>query len=291
MTRGVLPVFSRFRASASGASWIIDRRDVQPRPAGCPLPLEGGVVRLERRLDPRRAGPLDQVDLDRRRRPVLERQPQRDRQHGREAVDPEDPRRLAVEVAEPDQVELEERRGSQHGWSVVTRYGDRLPRLRPESGFRIPNPDVRSFGGSPHRNAGCRLTTPGCRSRGRADAIATLLPRFLRPLGAAPVVGSSSRRWRPVSETKTSSRLTCRVVRRASGRPVGSSSSSKAGIARCGSATVSDVAVVLGPGGEDRVEPEERIGLERRPARPRARTRRCGRPPAGRSARRAIPGR
>ena len=33
---------------------------------------------------------------------------------GRESVDPEDPRRLAVEIAKPDQVELEERRRSQH---------------------------------------------------------------------------------------------------------------------------------------------------------------------------------
>ena len=42
-----------------------------------------------------RAWALDQVDLDRRGGPVLEREAEDDRQHRGESVDPEDPRRLA----------------------------------------------------------------------------------------------------------------------------------------------------------------------------------------------------
>ena len=68
------------------------------------------------------------------------------------------------------------------------------------------------------------------------------LPRRRLPPRPNPRVSStvSSRRWRPVRATKTSSRLTCRVVSRASGRFRRSSSSSSAGMARWGSPTVSE---------------------------------------------------
>ena len=134
-------------------------------------------------LDLRRPGTLDQVDRDRGGRPILEGETQHDRQHRREPVDPEDPRRLPVKVAEADQVELKERRRSQHNCVSCP-----VVQFDPLSVVGRSTPSSRSG-----------LFGPG-------------------GAGAGLRSSSSSRRWRPVSETKTSSRLTCRVVRRASGR-------------------------------------------------------------------------
>src|SRR5215471_18118156 len=50
----------------------------------------------------------------------------------------------------------------------------------------------------------------------------------------------SSRKWRPVRFTKTSSRLAWRVVRCKSSPPLWPTASSRAGIVRCGSRTVSE---------------------------------------------------
>ena len=58
-----------------------------------------------------------------------------------------------------------------------------------------------------------------------------------------------------MSETKTSSRLTCRVVKRASGRSWRSSSSSKAGDRAMRLGDGQGIAVILDPGRQHRLEP------------------------------------
>ena len=91
--------------------------------------------------------------------------------------------------------------------------------------------------------------------------------------------GSLSRRWRPVSATKTSSRLTCRVVRRARGSLPGFQVVEQRGDGAVGLADGQAEPVRLGPGREDRGEPGERRRLGRGAvARPTANSTTCSPP-------------
>ena len=62
------------------------------------------------------AGPrgLDEVDGDRCGVAILEREPEHDREHRRKPVYPEYARGLPIKIAEANQVELKQRRRSQH---------------------------------------------------------------------------------------------------------------------------------------------------------------------------------
>ena len=130
-------------------------------------------------------GAFDQVHLDRRRGTALERIPQHDSQERWEPIDPENPRRLPQELAEAGAIKLEEWRIAKHQSS------------RAIVGVKEPVAVWLTI-----RRASC----PG----GGQDRFLRFLPPMLN--GAA-FLGRSSRRWRPVRATKTSSRLTWRVVK------------------------------------------------------------------------------
>ena len=87
---------------------------------------------------------------------------------------------------------------------------------------------------------------------------------FLRPPGFSAgelSLVSSSRRWRPVSETNTSSRLTCRVVRRTRGRCLPIELVEQGGDRAMRLGDRQRVSIILDPRGEHRVEPTERLRL------------------------------
>src|SRR5208337_55855 len=172
---------------------------------------ESVVMVPDRLLDGRGEGALDQVDLDWRRGAALEGIAEHNGQHGGESVHPEDARRLPPELAQAGTIKLKDWRiAKHHSFSRWSGWKNR---------FRRGDPSVE------------RVAQDG----GRARFLRLLPPRLkARVSSTAP-----SRRCRPVSETKTSSRLTWRVVKRASGRFRLSSSSSRAGMARWGSETVS----------------------------------------------------
>ncbi len=138
---------------------------------------------LERRFDRGRARSLDQVDQDRRRWTIPECEAQGDREEGREPVDPEHPRRLSVKITKSHQVKLEKWRRFQHIHShSFERCGSSLAQDLELRDHAPPFPAAL------------------------ASSASCLAP-----------ISVSSRKWRPVSETKTSSRLTCRVVRASQG--------------------------------------------------------------------------
>ena len=174
---------------------------------------------------------LDQVDLDRCRRPVLEREPQHDRQERRKAVDPEDPRRLAVEVAEPDQVELEERRRSQHKAlctfeSVETR-------------MRLDSARMRS---SPLASSGPSVPSAWRLRPGRLHVVAEVAAGERDEDVFEADVPRREAGQRPVEAVELVEQGGDRAMRLGDGQ---------------------DVAVVFDPRGQDRVEPEQRVQFER----------------------------
>ena len=106
-----------------------------------------------------------------------------------------------------------------------------------------------------------RLSNWVAQDGGRARFLRLLPPRLKARVSST----SSSRRCRPVSDTKTSSRLTCRVVRRASGRLQAVELVEQGGDGPVRLGDGQRVSVALGPGRQDRVQPGESCGLERRP--------------------------
>ena len=224
ISRTALPVFSRFSASSVVAELDGDRRqDCQPRISDRPWRAgEALVVSFDRPLDRFSERALDQVDLDGRGGTALEGVAEDHSQYRGESVDPEDPRGLAPELSQAGTVKLKERGIPKHLW-VSKRFGSR-------SRFR-----VQIKGQDPDHGSRCRdgIVQSSCRSASPVAPSGHQSRRHEVPQRCRHGDGVRSR------TTKTSSRLTCRVVNRASGRSRFSSSSSSAGIARCGSETVS----------------------------------------------------
>ncbi len=132
-------------SSPTTRSWI---------PASCRP--EPGVGRAQGLLDRAGRGVLDQVDRHRVRPAPAEGQAQPQGEHGREPVDPEQPGRLAVELAEPGEIQTAEGMIVPCHATVVLRaqrFKSRRPSFARRPACRASAVALASAAGRPRRDA------------------------------------------------------------------------------------------------------------------------------------------